>query len=68
MALTDTVTRNLRATRLAKKLTQEQLAQKAKLSTSFISMLGRGQRSPPLDTLELLAAALGVKPIALLEG
>ncbi len=68
MALTETVTRNLRATRLAKKLTQEQLAAKAKVSISYVSMLERGQRSPPLDTLEALAAALGVKPIALMEG
>lgn len=68
MALTEKVSRNLRAARLAKKLTQQALAAKAGLSTSFISMLERGRRSPPLDTLEALAGALGVRPTALLEG
>ena len=68
MALTEKVSRNLRAARLAKKLTQQALAAEAGLSTSFISMLERGRRSPPLDTLEALAGALGVRPTALLEG
>ncbi len=68
MALIDTVATNLKAVRLKKKLTQEQLAEKADLSVSMISMLERGQRHPPLDTLEQLAGALGVKPAALLEG
>ena len=68
MALTDTVSRKLKATRLKKKLSQEALATKAGVSVSYISMLERGQRSPPLDTLEQLASALGVRPTALLEG
>lgn len=68
MALTDTVCRNLQAERAKKKLSQETLAAKAGLSVSYISMLERGQRSPPLDTLEALAKALGVRPVALLEG
>ena len=67
MTLGQLVAQNLRAMRLQKKLSQESLAQKAGLSVSYISMLERGQRSPPLDTLEALAKALGVSPIALLQ-
>jgi len=59
--LVDTVTANLKARRLAKKLSQEDLAEKAGISVSYVSMLERGQRSPPLDTLESLAKALGVR-------
>lgn len=68
MALTDTVSANLKATRLQKKFTQEALATRAGLSVSMISMLERGSRAATLDTLEALAKALGVRPVALLEG
>ncbi len=57
---------NLRSERLRRRLSQETLAHKARLSVSYISMLERGQRSPPLDTLESLAAALAVPPTQLL--
>jgi transcriptional regulator with XRE-family HTH domain len=66
MSLTQAVSQNLKTTRLRKKLSQEALAEKAGLSVSYISMLERGQRSPPLDTLESLAGALGVPPTQLL--
>jgi len=64
--LSEKFSENLLRTRGAKKLTQEALAAKAGLSVSYISMLERAQRSPPLDTLELLGKALGVAPVALL--
>ena len=67
MTLGQLVAENLRAMRLQRKLAQESLAEKAGLSVSYISMLERGQRSPPLDTLEGLAKALGVSPLALLQ-
>jgi transcriptional regulator with XRE-family HTH domain len=57
---------NLRRERLRRKLSQETLASKARLSVSYISMLEREQRTPPLDTLEALAKALGVPPTSLL--
>lgn len=66
MSLAEKFSRNLRNTRLAKKLSQESLAGRAGLSVSYISMLERGQRSAPLDTLERLGRALGVTPTALL--
>jgi transcriptional regulator with XRE-family HTH domain len=57
---------NLKSTRLRRRLSQTALAEKAAVSVSYISMLERAQRSPPLETIEVLASALGVKPTALL--
>ena len=67
MTLGQLVAENLRAMRLRKKLSQESLGRKAGICVSYVSMLERGQRSPPLDTLEALAKALGVSPIAFLQ-
>jgi transcriptional regulator with XRE-family HTH domain len=67
MALADNVAANILATREAKKLTQAMLAAKAKISVSYVSMLERGERVPPLETLETLAKALGVPPLDLLQ-
>ena len=58
---------NLKGERLRKRLSQEELAAKAGLSVSYISMLERGQRTPPLDTLESLASALSVPPVSLIS-
>lgn len=67
MSIVQAVQENLKATRLRKKLSQKKLAEKAGVSVSYVSMLERGQRTPPLDTLEALAGALGVRPTSLLE-
>jgi transcriptional regulator with XRE-family HTH domain len=66
-ALADKFAVNLKSERLRRKLSQEALAAKAGLSVSYISMLERGQRAPPLDTLESLAKALAVTPTSLLS-
>ena len=66
-SLADKFAGNLKNERLRRKFSQEALAAKAGLSVSYISMLERGQRSPALETIELLAKALGVAPIALLR-
>ena len=58
---------HLKSERLRRKLSQETLAGKAGLSVSYISMLEREQRTPPLDTLEALARALGVSPASLIS-
>ena len=58
---------NLKNERLRRRLSQEALAAKAQLSVSYISMLERGQRTPPPDTLESLAKALAVSPTSLLS-
>jgi transcriptional regulator with XRE-family HTH domain len=67
MAIADNVSRNILATREAKDLTQATLAKKAKISVSYVSMLERGARVPPLETLEIIAKALGVPPLDLLQ-
>jgi transcriptional regulator with XRE-family HTH domain len=67
MSLADIVAQNLFAARSRRKLSQQAVAEKSKLSVSYISMLERGARTPPLETLEVLAKALGVKPLDLLQ-
>jgi ribosome-binding protein aMBF1 (putative translation factor) len=65
--LADRFANNLKVERLRRKLSQEALAAKAGLSVSYISMLERGQRTPPLDTLESIAKALSVNASTLLQ-
>ena len=67
MSLADIVAQNLLTSRNKKNLTQAALAKKAKVSVSYVSMLERGARTPPLDTLEILAKALAVSPLDLLQ-
>jgi transcriptional regulator with XRE-family HTH domain len=64
--LADKFAANLKQERMRRRLSQESLAHKARLSVSYVSMLERGQRSPPLDTIESLAKALAVSPTHLL--
>ncbi len=52
--------RLLRTSRFGPKMTQEELAQRAEISVSFLSMIERGERAPHLETLARLAAALQV--------
>jgi len=59
---------NVRRLRAKKKLSQKALADKVGISVSYVSMLERGQRSPPLETIEKMAKALGVPPGNLLGG
>jgi len=59
---------NVRRLRAKKKLSQKALADKVGISVSYVSMLERGQRSPPLETVEKMAKALGVTPANLLGG
>ena len=58
---------NLVAQRRSRNLSQEALAHAAGMSTSFVSMLERGQRQPPLETVEAFARALKVPAIDLLR-
>ena len=59
---------NVRRLREKKKFSQKALADKVGISVSYVSMLERGQRSPPLETIEKMAKALGVPPASLLAG
>jgi transcriptional regulator with XRE-family HTH domain len=68
MDLLDRFAANVRRFRAKKKLSQKALADRIGISVSYVSMLERGQRSPPLETIEKLAKALGVPPSTLLGG
>jgi transcriptional regulator with XRE-family HTH domain len=50
----------LRALRMARQLTQEDLAQRTGLSVNFISAMERGINAPSFETLETLAKALEI--------
>jgi transcriptional regulator with XRE-family HTH domain len=52
--------RLLRTSRVGPRMTQEELADKAEISVSFLSMIERGERAPHLETLAKLAGALQV--------
>jgi transcriptional regulator with XRE-family HTH domain len=67
VALERIVAENIRAVRKDLRLSQETLARKCGVSVSYISMLERGQRTPPLKTLEVLAKGLSVTPLNLLQ-
>ena len=51
--------------RSKRKLSQTQLAERAKISVSYLSLLERSKRDPPLSTLKRVAGALGM-PIEIL--
>lgn len=53
--------------RLAKKLSQEALAEKADVHPTYIGLLERGQRTPGIDVAERIAKAFGTK-LSLLIG
>jgi transcriptional regulator with XRE-family HTH domain len=57
----------VRAKRKKRHLSQERLAEKADLSTVFISRVERGKESPSVDSLVKIARALGVRVRELLR-
>ena len=46
----DTIGKNIRKFRLARKLRQEDLAEKTDLTTNYIGMVERGEKIPSLET------------------
>ena len=58
----------IRARRQKAKFSQEKLAEKADLSTVFISRVERGKESPSVDSLVKIATALGVRVRDLVTG
>lgn len=59
---------NARRARLAAGLTQEQLAAKAGLDRTYISLVERGKRNPSLLNLLRLARAASIDPALLVKG
>ncbi len=62
MSLTSTVATNLRRLRNAKGLTQEALAELAKVNRNYVGMIEGEKNSPTIKLLEKLARALEVDP------
>jgi transcriptional regulator with XRE-family HTH domain len=60
--------RNLRALRLARGWSQEELAHRAGLDRTYISSLERQKYAPTLDALDKLAGALEATPSELISG
>ena len=58
----------IRAERKKAGVSQEKLAEKASLSTVFISRVERGKESPSVDSLVKIARALGVRVRELVNG
>lgn len=58
----------VRAKRKEAGFSQEKLAEKADLSTVFISRIERGVESPSVDNLVKIAKALGVRVRDLVDG
>jgi transcriptional regulator with XRE-family HTH domain len=69
MTLRSTFATNLRKMRMARCYTQEQLSARAEVNRNYTGMIEREERSPTLDVVEKLAAALDVEPsVLLLDG
>ena len=51
----------VRSLREKRNLSQEKLAELAKLHTTYVSLIERGKRSPTIETVDKLAKALGTE-------
>lgn len=58
---------NLRRYRLAKGVSQEELAHRCALDRTYVSGIERGVRNPTVVVLEQLAAVLGIEAADLLK-
>ena len=58
---------NLRKARQAKKLSQEDLAELARLHRTYVGSVERAERNVSIDNMERLAAAVGVALPSLLQ-
>lgn len=67
MKLRRIVARNIRRLRLARGLSQEELADLARLNRNYVGMIEREENAPTVDVLESLADALDVEPLALIK-
>ncbi len=55
----------IRLCRIQKNMRQSELAERAEISVSYLSLLEQGKRDPNFSTIESIAAAIGV-PVAVL--
>ena len=67
MSLRRIVARNLKRLRKERRLSQEELADLAGLNRNYIGMIERQENAATVDTLEVLAEALQVDAVKLVE-
>lgn len=67
MDLKEIMAKNLRRARHDKKLTQEELADRAGLSMRYVGSIERGDVSASVTVLGQIANALGIEPAELLK-
>lgn len=53
--------KNIRIVRTKMDLTQQQVADKAKMHVNYYARIERGEENPSFDTLEKIIKALGIK-------
>ena len=63
MSLREIVATNLRRLRHAKRMSQEELADRAGINRNYVGMLEREQHSATVDMLEKLAEVLEADPV-----
>jgi transcriptional regulator with XRE-family HTH domain len=67
MKLRSTVAKNMRRLRHARRLSQEELADRAGINRNYVGMLEREEHSATIDMLEKLADVLKVDPVEFLR-
>ncbi len=67
MKLRAVVARNLRVLRKQKGFTQEALADQAGINRNYVGQIEREEKSPTIDVLEKISAALKISPQSLLN-
>ena len=67
MKLAEVFGKEVRRIREQLELTQEELADRAKLHRTYVSLIERGQRMPTLDVAFRLAQGLGTSPSELVR-
>ena len=60
------IAQNVRVLRIAKGISQEELAEISGYHRTYVGMIERGERNISIATLEALAGSLGVEPHTLL--
>ena len=61
MTTQEKIANNLKNVRDKKRMTQEDVAKKAEISTNHYARIERGETSPNLETFERIIKSLGVK-------
>lgn len=59
--------KRLRTARLAKGLTQQELAEKADLSVNHYAQIERGEKNPSVTTISSIVQVLGLTPNDILQ-